>query len=241
MKDIDLQVDGLQLKAELFAPNVAKGKRPGVLLIHGWESAQDRMFGLAEELTELGYVCLTIDLRGHGKSEGDHKVYSRKEFLADVAAAYDFLSAQEQVDPGRIVSIGSSFGGYLSALLSAQRKLSGMVLRVPADYRDTGFDAPQYSQRKESDHSEWKSRLHAHDETAALRAVHSFKGSILVIESEYDELVPKTTVESYRDAVSDKSKVTYVVMKGAPHSISKYPEFQREFAKIVISWLGEAK
>ena len=241
MKDIDLQVDGLQLKAQLFASNTVSSKRPGVLLIHGWESAQDRMFGLAEELMELEYVCLTVDLRGHGKSEGDYKAYSRKEFLADVVAAYDFLSTQEEVNPEQIVSIGSSFGGYLSALLSAERNLSGMVLRVPADYRDAGFDAPHFSQRKESDHSEWKNRLHAHDETAALRAVHSFKGNVLVVESECDELVPKTTVESYRNAVSDESKVTYVVMKDAPHSISKYPEFQKEFAKIVISWLGEAK
>lgn len=237
MKDIQLQVDELTLQAEIFDAG-GVGKRPAVLLIHGWESAQDRMFALAEELSSLGYICLTVDLRGHGKSLGDHKIYSRQDFFKDVLAAYDLLAAQEAVDPNRIFAIGSSFGGYLSALLAGQRNLRGVCLRVPADYRDVGMDTPLYEQRGQWDHSEWKSKSHTADETASLRALHGFSGAVLVVESEKDELVPAATVQSYCTAVPDPSKLTYKLMLGAPHSITRHPELQAEFSKIVFSWLN---
>lgn len=237
MKDLDLQVDGLMLKAELFDGVTTRDTRPAVLLIHGWESAQDRMFSLAEELSHAGCVCLTVDLRGHGKSEGDHRVCSRKEFLRDVVAAYDLLVAQTDVDRDLVFAIGSSFGGYLAALLTAERPIRGVALRVPADYRDEGFDTSLYEQRGQGEHTDWRSRPHAVDETAALRAIHSFTGPVLVVESELDELVPQATVASYGEAVAEQQNLTYVVMKAAPHSISRHPELQKEFARIVTSWL----
>lgn len=236
MKTIGVLVDGFTLKANLFEPATKNGA--GALLIHGWESKQDRMFGLAETLTGLGYTCLTIDLRGHGESQGDHTQGSRQEFLRDVVAAHDCL-ARQGIEPGNVVAIGSSFGAYLCALLSAERPLEGVVLRVPADYRDAGFDAPLYAQRKDPEHDVWKARLHATDETASLRAIHAFAGRVLVVESEQDELVPQTTVQSYADAVFDKKQLTYYLMHGAPHSITKHPEFQEEFARVVCDWLGE--
>lgn len=234
MKTIDIAVDGLTLKANLFAPETRNGT--GVLLVHGWESAQDRMFGLAEKLAALGYTCLTIDLRGHGTSEGDHTQCSRQEFLRDVVAAYDCL-VQEGIAAGNIVALGSSFGAYLCALLTAERPVQGVVLRVPADYRDQGFDTPLYAQRKDPEHDAWKARAHAHSETASLRAIHAFAGRVLVIESENDELVPQATVQSYADAVADTKQLTYYLMHGAPHSITKHPEYQEEFARVVVEWL----
>ena len=241
MKEVTLNVDGLILKGNIFATASAEEKQPAILFIHGWESAQDRMFGLAEELSGKGYYCMTVDLRGHGISEGDHKIYSRKEFIKDVIAAYDFLVAQEQVDPSRVVAIGSSFGGYMAALLSAERSLQGIAMRVPADYRDVGFEEPLYDQRKDWEHSQWKNNPHSNDETAALRAVHSFAGHILVVESEKDELVPTPTVRSYRDAAPNPDKLSYVVMANAPHSISRFPQFQKEFGAIVTNWLESFK
>lgn len=241
MKEVILQVEGLKIKGNIFPGVSGEDKQPAVLLIHGWESAQDRMFGLAEELSAKGYYCMTIDMRGHGASEGDHKVCSRKEFLNDVLAAYDFLVVQEQVDPNRVMAVGSSFGSYMAALLSAERSLQGIVLRVPANYRDIGFDEPLYTQRKQGEHSQWKNNPHANDETAALRAVHAFSGHILVVESEKDELVPSTTVRSYKDAAPDPFKLSFVTMSNAPHSISRFPEFQKEFNATVSTWLESLK
>ncbi len=235
MSDIEFKVDGLTLRGKLFV-TPSERKKPGVLLIHGWESAQDRMFALAELLQTQGFVCMTIDLRGHGTSDGDHTVSSRKEFLDDVLAAYDVLAAHTEVDADSIFAIGSSFGGYLSALMVAERKLKGIVLRVPADYRDEGFATSLYEQRVAWEHSQWKTEPHTKAETAALRAIHAFQGSVLVVESEQDEIVPHETVRSYGNAAAP-NRLSYVLMKGAPHSITRHPEFQKEFNDLVLSWI----
>lgn len=237
MKDFALTVDGLKIHGNLFSNNTDSKNKPVVLLIHGWESRQDRHFMLAEELANSGYLCVTFDMRGHGASEGDHTVFSRKDFLKDVFAVYDFAVSQENNGTGDVIVLGSSFGAYMAALLSAERSVQALILRVPADYRDEGFDEPLYEQRNQIGHSQWKEHPHSNQETAALRSVHQFKGDILIVESEKDELVPATTVRSYEQAVSDSTKLTYVIMKNAPHSISHHPELQREFVDIVSSWL----
>ena len=125
----------------------------------------------------------------------------------------------------------------MATLLSAERQLLAMALRVPADYRDVGFEEPLYAQRQEWEHSQWKNTSHARDETIALRAVHSFGGHILIVESENDEIIPAVTVRSYKDAVTNPDKLSYVVMAKAPHSISRFPQLQKEYEIIVFKWL----
>lgn len=239
MEDFSLEVDGLKLHGKFFCDSNKETKHPAILFIHGWESKQDRYFGLAQELADAGYACMTFDLRGHGMSEGDHKIYSRKVFLQDVLAAYDFLIAKDAVDSSKIIVLGSSFGSYLAALLCAERSVHSLALRVPADYLDDGFDEPLYEYRTKPEHANWKEKLHSDQETASLRAIHEFKGNVLIIESEKDETVPAPTVRSYKNAVGDSSLLEYVVMHDAPHSISHYPEFQKEYAKIIFGWLKQ--
>lgn len=236
MKNISLTVDGLRLIGDVFRSQTDK-KQPGVLFIHGWESQRKRTDMLAQELAGLGYCCLSFDMRGHGESEGDHTTASRKDFLRDVVAAYDFLAGLEGVDTENITAVGSSFGSYLAANLSAERKVRNLALRVPANYRDEGFDEALYGQRKRADHSDWKTRPHQPTETRALRAVHAFKGNMLIVESEKDELVPATTVRSYESAATNAESLKYTVMKDAPHSIGSLPCFQREYADVVKGWL----
>ncbi|KKR59827.1 MAG: hypothetical protein UT99_C0023G0001, partial [Candidatus Curtissbacteria bacterium GW2011_GWA2_40_31] len=55
------------------------------------------------------------------------------------------------------------------------------------------------------------------------------------IESEKDTYVPHQTVQNYIDATKDKNKLTYVFMKGAPHSIKEGP-FRDEVERIYIEW-----
>ena len=228
MQSISFSSGGIKLQGNLFIPKGGGKNSPAVLVIHGWTSRQDRHFGLAEALAKAGYVCLTFDLRGHGVSEGDIKDYSRKEFLDDMIAAYDYLSKVPGVDAKNVTAIGSSFGSYLSALLSSKRDCKALVLRVPANYPDKGFDEPHYPVRhaiyspaSPSPLAEWKLEPHTYQEVSSLRALHDFKGRILIVESEKDETVPQQCVKDYANAVVDTTHLTYVVMRGALHSISK--------------------
>lgn len=246
MHDVSLFVSGIPIKGNLYMPENIGPMNLAVLFIHGWNSKQDSFFGYASTLASKGYICMTFDMRGHGISEGDISTLTRADFLNDVLAAFDFLSHVHGVDQKNITVIGSSFGAYLATLLSSKRTCAAIGLRVPANYPDKGFDTiPHHNRAKsyyidmvDSDEVKWKTTIHTYEETVSLRAIHEFSGKILLVESEMDDLVPHEVVQSYANAVSDKDKLTYVVMKGAGHGIGKDELRKKEFENILVSWMG---
>ncbi|MDD4989137.1 MAG: alpha/beta hydrolase, partial [Candidatus Pacebacteria bacterium] len=103
MEKILIPGNGYSLEGNIFIPKEKKAKNPAVLLLHGWNSAQDRMFDTAKILTDkFSLVCLTLDLPGHGKSAGDKNSLSRKDFLDDVIAGYDLLAKRDDVNKEKI-------------------------------------------------------------------------------------------------------------------------------------------
>jgi hypothetical protein len=236
MQDHSFNNDNLKLDATLFYPPNKKDKNPAILFVHGWTSERERSFQYAKTLADLGYICMLFDMRGHGTSEGDIKTFTNKDFLSDVIAAYDYFSKVESVDAGNISAVGSSFGGYLITLLSARRKLKNLALRVPADYPNQDFNKLKI--RSSGDNSEimsWRRKPKTLSETYALEALSKFTGDVLIIEAEKDDMVPPQTIVNYINAVKDKSKLTHILMKDAPHSI-KEGKFRDEVEQILAKW-----
>jgi hypothetical protein len=194
--------DGLKLDGSIFQPTTNEAKYPAVLFIHGWTSERIRSYQYAQALTDIGYVCVLVDLRGHGSSQGDRNTTSSKEFLRDVVAAYDFEATLPYVDEENISVVGSSFGCYLIALLTKERKVKNLVLRAPADYPNELFDVARGSREvTKFDILEWRAKKRASDETYALAALHDFDGETLIIESELDETIPHQVIENYMSAI----------------------------------------
>src|SRR5207244_3884041 len=80
----------------------------------------------------LGFVGLVFDLRGHARSEGRRDLVSREDNLRDALAAYDLLAGARGVDPSAVGVVGSSYGGYLAAVLTSLRPVCWLGLRAPA-------------------------------------------------------------------------------------------------------------
>lgn len=236
MQKISFYVDGQKLAGTIRYPDHINKQNPAVLFIHGWMSNQRRNILYIQELLKMGFICLTFDLRSHGESEGERSILSRENYMRDVIAAYDFLIQQKGVDHDQIGIIGSSFGSYLGTILTSKRNIKWLALRVPANYPDEGFDQPQVKYAN-SKTTAWRKEKLAPDATVALRALQHFSNDVLIIESEFDELCPHQTMENFMNAVSDKNKLSHVVMKGADHSIKN--EAQRSvFTDIIVDWFG---
>lgn len=236
MKDIEFIVDGLKLKANLFYPEVIIDKNPGILFIHGWTSEKKRNFQYAEALIKLGFIVMVFDMRGHGISEGDINIHTPKEFLKDCVSAYDYFSEVEGVDKENINIVGSSFGSCLGSILTSKRKIKNIALRVPADYANETFEESKMGNAGENPEVfKWRLIPKKYHETFALESLHEFIGDILIIESEKDTVVPHPIIQNYINAVKYKSKLTHVVIKGAPHSIKPGP-FKDEITKILVEW-----
>jgi len=211
---------------------------PGVLFVHGWGGDQSQYLDRARELAAHGCVCLTFDLRGHAQTQKLYDIVSREESMRDILAAYDFLAAQSSVDSDSIAVVGSSYGGYLAALLTALRPVKWLALRAPALYKDSEWALPKSRLKLEQGLEAYRRQPVRPDESRALRACLAFTGDVLIIESEHDSLVPHQVIANYREAFISAKSTTYRVISGADHALSDDAS-QRAYSTNLVTWLSE--
>ncbi|MFF0592440.1 alpha/beta fold hydrolase [Streptomyces antibioticus] len=113
-------VDGVRLDTSYFTAGPS-GRRPAVLLGHGFGGSKDDVRRQAEDLARDGYAVLTWSARGFGESTGKIGLNDPKAEVADVSKLIDWLAEQPQVqldgegDP-RVGVAGASYGGAVSLL-----------------------------------------------------------------------------------------------------------------------------
>jgi dienelactone hydrolase len=231
---IDIRVDGQHIAGTLVGPDTMV---PGVVLVHGWDGSQDQYIARAHEIAALGCICLTFDLRGHVRHKGQRDTVTREQNLQDVLAAYDVLVGHPSVDPGAIAIVGSSYGGYLAAIVSALRQVRWLALRVPALYKDAGWDVP----KGQLDRDELASYRHSAIEPETNRALAScaeFRGDVLIVESENDSLVPHQAIKNYMNAFQRAQSLTYRTISGADHALSE-KQWQQTYTSLLVNWMSE--
>ncbi|MGW3451364.1 CocE/NonD family hydrolase [Streptomyces sp. NPDC001076] len=115
-----MAVDGVRLDTSFFT-TAGTGRRPAVLLAHGFGGSKNDMRAEAEDLARDGYAVLTWSARGFGRSTGKIGLNDPKSEVADVSKLIDWLAEQPQVqldkagDP-RVGMAGGSYGGAISLL-----------------------------------------------------------------------------------------------------------------------------
>ncbi|WP_339523923.1 alpha/beta hydrolase family protein [Pseudomonas sp. EA_35y_Pfl2_R111] len=231
---IEIIVENESIVGTVLSPET---KVPGVLFVHGWGGSQQRDLARAKGIAGLGCVCLTFDLRGHEKTVAARESVTREHNLADIIAAYDRLVSHPSVDPDCIAVIGSSYGGYLSTHLSAQRAVKWLALRVPALYWDEDWHVPK-RQLDVVRLAQYRRHLWKAQENQALAACANFTGDVLLVESEHDDFVPHTTLMSYRAAFEKAHSLTHRIIDGADHGLSQDND-QQAYTRILISWISE--
>lgn len=102
-----------------YPPSIATRKYPGILLCHGTlpDGKDTELYvTLAKKLAMRGFLVLTFDLRGFGKSLRLSPTRSAKrlDFVADVNAALDYMLRELPVDKDTITVAGHSLGANLA-------------------------------------------------------------------------------------------------------------------------------
>ncbi len=211
---------------------------PGVLFVHGWGGDQQQYVARARELANLGCVCLTFDLRGHAQTQVQRDVVSREHSMRDVVAAYDFLAGLRNVDSDAIAVVGSSYGGYLAALLTAVRPVKWLALRVPALYKDSDWSLPKLQLRSEQHLDQYRLEPLSPDQSKALRACKEFTGDVLIVESGHDALIPRQVIVNYREACTSARSLTYRMIEGADHGLST-EACKNAYTLLLVNWFAE--
>lgn len=233
-ENVQIAVDDRHIAGTLIT---AAAAGPGVLFVHGWGDSQARDRSHAQDIAALGGVCLTFDLRGHSRTEALHQTVTREQNLRDVIAAYDLLAGHPAVDGSGIAIVGSSYGGYLAAIVSALRPVRWIALRVPALYRDRNWLVPKYRLDRR-DIAAYRSSAVSPDGNRALAACADFQGDVLIVESEHDHLIPHPVIASYIAAFRQARSVTHHLIEGADHALSGKAA-RRTYASLLIDWIAD--
>jgi len=192
--------DGVSLPA-WFIPARGGARGPGVVLVHGWESARDRTLPLALFLNAAGFHCLTFDVRGNGANPPEELPLSAGEFGRDALAAFRALIDQPEVSVGGIV--GHSMGGVGSLLAAAAdpRVAAVVATSTPAGpYRLTRLtfrlarlpipDLIAYPLAWLTTRVYLRPRGHLVDDVSAVSAIARYDGPVLLAHGDQDSVVP---------------------------------------------------
>jgi dienelactone hydrolase len=231
---VEIPVGARSVSGTVLTP----GERlPGMLFVHGWAGNQQQYLARAREIAALGCICLTFDLQGHASTSDKQHSVTREDNLRDVLAAYDLLATMPTIDKQKIGVVGSSYGGYLAAILTSLRPVRWLALRVPALYLDEDWTKPKQKLDKRKIASYRRGPVSA-NENRALGACASFRGDVLIVECENDDVVPGPTIANYREAFERPQSITYRVIAGADHALSKQA-WQESYTSILLSWATE--
>lgn len=118
--------DGLTIRGTIYRP---KGDHlPIAIVCHGFMAWQDSVKHYAAFLAEMGYAALTFDFCGGsamcGKSDGKTTEMSVLTETKDLEAVIEYVRNLSYTDSEKILLMGCSQGGFVSALVAAKKQLS---------------------------------------------------------------------------------------------------------------------
>ncbi len=103
--------------------------RAQVAIVHGYAEHSGRYAHVGDALAQRGYAVHALDLRGHGRSDGDRAIVrSFDEYLADVRAFIALVRERAARRP--LFLLGHSMGGTIAtlALIVDHAQLDGVLL-----------------------------------------------------------------------------------------------------------------
>ncbi|GLY03761.1 alpha/beta hydrolase [Actinoplanes sp. NBRC 101535] len=87
------------------------GRRPGVVVAHGYSGSARMMAPFGDSLAARGYVVVMLDFTGHGANTRPMAPGTTDMLQPDLDAAVAHLRSLPDVDPSKIALVGHSMGG----------------------------------------------------------------------------------------------------------------------------------
>jgi pimeloyl-ACP methyl ester carboxylesterase len=247
---VDVQSGDLMLPG-WFIPARGGEPGPGVALVHGWESARDRLLPMAVFLHAAGFHCLAIDIRGHGSNVAETLPISAGEFGSDALAAFQALDARPEVTVGAI--LGHSMGAIGAILAAAEEPRVAAVVSTsaPADPWRLTRQTFRLARLPIPDAIAWplawlttrvylRPRGHRMARISASQALRTLRQPILLVHGAADIVVPVSHLERLAAVARESGrKVETLVVGDGQHSwLYEFPEYRRTVASFLARTLG---
>lgn len=230
-------------RASSAAPGAAG--RCGLLLCHGFPAdlpspgATPQSYPeLADRLAqEAGWVVLSFDFRGAGRSEGN---FSLAGWLADIGTAVDELFRAGDVEG--VWLAGFSTGGALALCAAAEdERIRGVAaFAAPADFEAWAADPRRFLEHARSI-GVVRDKAFPHDFDAWARELREIRPiqmigkvpprPVLLVHGSEDEVVPPSDARALADAAD--GMVELRVLTGAGHRLRHDPRA----VAVLLGWL----
>lgn len=210
-KNIEYKDGDTTLEGYFVYDDAIQGKRPAVLVVHDWMGFGSYGNGRAEQLAQLGYAALAVDIYGKGvrpqnadeasKEAGYYKEH-RDILRRRAQAGLDALKSEDVVDPERLAAIGYCFGG--TTVLEMAR--AGMPLAGVASFH--GGLATNMPTDKESIKAKVLVLHGADDPFESQEEIANFKKELNDAGADWQMVYYSGAVHSFtrKDAGNDNSK-----------------------------------
>ncbi|WP_042374802.1 alpha/beta hydrolase family protein [Streptacidiphilus neutrinimicus] len=118
------------LPGYLFLVDDSDTPRPTVIFTSGFDSTlEEAYFVVGAAALRRGYNVLAYDGPGQGAALREQHLVFRPDWEAVVTPVVDYALTRPQIDPDRLVLMGYSLGGYLTARAAAfEHRLAALVL-----------------------------------------------------------------------------------------------------------------
>jgi alpha-beta hydrolase superfamily lysophospholipase len=240
-----------------FIPARDGAPGPGVVLVHGWESARDRTLPMAIFLHAAGFHCLTFDVRGHGANAAEVDPISAGEF--GLGALAGFVAILERPEVTEAAISGHSMGaiGAILAAAADARVAAIVSTSAPADpyrltrqtFRLARLPIPNliaYPLAWLTTHVYLRPRHHVVREISATQAIARYHGPVLLVHGAEDVVVPASHLQRLARAAKaaradepSPAPVEVLLVEGGQHSwLYEFPGYRREVASFLATALG---
>ena len=198
-REMEYLIDGARFKGFMALPK-AKGKVPGVMVIHEWWGHNEYARMRARQLAELGYAAFALDMYGDGKTANEPtaaqhlmmEAVNSGQIQARFDGAMQILKSEARVIPNKIGAIGYCFGG--NVVLSMAR--AGEPLNAVVSFHGS-LPAPANLKKD------------------------SIKAKILVLHGGEDAFVPSEAIEAFKkEMTAANANYKFIVYPGAKHGFT---------------------
>jgi pimeloyl-ACP methyl ester carboxylesterase len=160
----------------------SKGKHPAVVYTHGGGPALREVYwGLGYFYAARGFVVLSYDKRGVGKSTGNWRAATFEQLADDAVAAAKFLQTRSEVNPRQIGFWGLSQGGWIAPLAASRFADAAFAIALSG-----GGLSPAETELFDTEYELMKAGYATNEIKDAL-AFQRLKNDIIVSKDKWDE------------------------------------------------------
>ncbi len=223
---INVDYNGHKIVADIMSAN----SEPQVLCLHGAGISNRKIFdSIRKLLGEDNISSCALDFIGYGDTGGELNQSSLK---SRTEQAQVVIEKANVIKP--LIVIAGSMAGYNAIKLTEIYPVDLLVLSAPAVYNKDAYEIPfgdEFSSLIREPLS-W-------DQTDAWSILNNFKGKLVVLASEKDEIIPFEITKKIYDSAINAAHREILVISNAPHRLVSYLGEHIDDLKMVVDKIIE--